>query len=169
MGWRPKNQFYNWVNLLICVRGYYRSEGFPERADLVPALDGSWLLPDWESSWDVAAAAVTWKFRLAFGPGNYLGSFEIGIWLIIWWEISGPWDRGSTQKFEPDWSSRVIWPGEPFCKKKTYVVSISKNEMCFVFGKHGNSMCWQTKTNVQMTISTISTYPKLESSKQIQN
>ena len=85
---------------------------------LVPARDGSGLLPDWESSWDVVvavAAAVTWKFRLTFRPGNYIWSFQIGFWLI--WELSGFWYRGSTQNFEPDWSSIVIWPGEPFWKK----------------------------------------------------
>ena len=95
--------------------------GIPWTGYLVPARDGSRLLPDWESSWDVAATvvvvAVTWKFRLTFRPGNYLWSFQIGIWPI--WEIFGLWYRGSTQNFEPDWSSRVIWPGEPFWKKKT--------------------------------------------------
>ena len=85
--------------------------GIPWTGYLVPARDGSGLLPDWESSWD-AAAAVTWKFRLTFWPGNYIWSFQIGFWLI--WELSEFWYRGSTQKFEPDWSSRVVWPGEPF-------------------------------------------------------
>ena len=46
---------------------------------LVPVRDGPGLLPDWESCWDaVAAAAVTWKFRLTFWPGNYDWSFQIG-------------------------------------------------------------------------------------------
>ena len=45
---------------------------------LGPARDGSGLLPDWEGSWDVAAAAVTWKFRLTFWPGNYVWSCQIG-------------------------------------------------------------------------------------------
>ena len=86
---------------------------------LVPAHDGSGLLPDWESCWDAVAAAaavtaVTRKFRFAFWPGNYIWSFQIGFWLI--WELSEFWDRGSTQTFEPDWSSRAIWPGEPFWK-----------------------------------------------------
>ena len=79
---------------------------------LVPARDGSGLLPDWESSWDIAAAAVTWKFRLTFRLGIYIWSFQIGIWLI--WEIFGLWYRGSTQNSEPDLSSIVIWLGQPF-------------------------------------------------------
>ena len=54
-------------------------------------------------------------FWLTFRPGNYFGSFHIGFWLL--WEISGFWDRGSTQNFEPDLSSRVILPGELFWKK----------------------------------------------------
>ena len=66
--------------------------------------------PDLESSWDVAAA-VTWKFRLTFRPGNHFWSLKIWFWLI--WELSDFWDRGSTQNFEPDLSSRVIWPVEP--------------------------------------------------------
>ena len=46
---------------------------------LVPGRDGPGLLPDWESCWDaVAAAAVTWKFRLTFWLGNYIWSFQIG-------------------------------------------------------------------------------------------
>ena len=48
---------------------------------LVPVRDGPGLLPDWESCWDAAvaaAAAVTWKLKLAFWPGNYIWSFQIG-------------------------------------------------------------------------------------------
>ena len=81
---------------------------------LVPGRDGPGLLPDWESCWDAAAAAVTWKLKLTFWPGNYIWSFQIGFWHI--WELSEFWYRGSTQNFEPDWSSIVIWPGEPFWK-----------------------------------------------------
>ena len=76
---------------------------------LVPGRNGSGLLPDWESCWDVAAAVVTQKFRLTF-----IWSFQIGVWLI--WELWQFWYRGSTQNFEPDWSSIVIWHGEPFLK-----------------------------------------------------
>ena len=46
---------------------------------LVPVRDGPGLLPDWESCWDAVAAAVTWKFRLTFWPGNYIWSLQIGI------------------------------------------------------------------------------------------
>ena len=49
--------------------------------------DGSGLLPDWESSWDVivVAAAVTWRgtmfgvFRLDFDPYESSGNFDTGI------------------------------------------------------------------------------------------
>ena len=78
------------------------------------------------------AVGVTWKFRLSFWPGNYIWSFQIGTWLI--WELSEFWYRGSTQNFDPDWSSIVIWPGEPFWKH-VYLVCISKNTM-FMFGEH---------------------------------
>ena len=89
--------------------------GIPWTGYLVPARDGSWLLPDWESSWDVAtAAAVTWKFRLTFRPGSYIWSFQIGFWHI--WKLSEFWAPDSGQNFEPDWSSIVIWPGKPFWK-----------------------------------------------------
>ena len=125
---------------------------------LVPARDGSGLLPDWESSWDVVAAvaaAVTWKFRLTFRPGNYIWSFQIEFWLI--WELSEFWDRGSTQNFEPDWSSILIGLG-------TSLV-FPKMTCSFFFGKFGNVSFWQNIQNVQMTISTISTYPKLKLSR----
>ena len=53
---------------------------------LVPGRDGLGAWPDWESCWHAAVAvvvaiavAVTWKFRLTFRPGNYFGSFQIGI------------------------------------------------------------------------------------------
>ena len=83
---------------------------------LVPGRDGPELLPDWESCWDavVDAVAVTWKFRLTFLPGNYIWSFQICFLLI--WEPSEFWYRGSTQNFEPDLSSSVVWPGEPIRK-----------------------------------------------------
>ena len=110
-------QDHTWIALLFNSKW-----GIPWAGYLVPARDGSGLLPDWESSWDVAAAAaavvaaaVTWKFRLTFWLGNYIWSFQIGFWLI--WELSEFWDQGSTQNSAPDLSSRVIWPGEPFWKK----------------------------------------------------
>ena len=46
---------------------------------LVPGHDGPGLLPDLDSCWDaavVAVAAVTWKFRLTFGSGNYFSEFS---------------------------------------------------------------------------------------------
>ena len=55
-----------------------RSEGFPSRAYLVPGRDAPRARPNGESSWEtvaaaaVAVAAVTWKFRLTFRPGNYI-------------------------------------------------------------------------------------------------
>ena len=123
---------------------------------LVPARDGSGLLPDWESSWDVVvAAAVTW-------PGNYVWSFQIGFWLI--WELSEFWYRGSTQNSEPDWSSIVIWLGEPLWKN-VYLVSISQNIRFIVGGNLKFRNVDKHIQNVQMTISTISTYPKSEFSK----
>ena len=42
---------------------------------LLPVRDGSGLLPDWESSWDVAvvaAAAVSWKFNSKIHQFSYL-------------------------------------------------------------------------------------------------
>ena len=48
---------------------------------LVPVGDGPGLLPDWESCWDATlavAAAVTWKLKLTFWPGNYIWSLQIG-------------------------------------------------------------------------------------------
>ena len=36
---------------------------------LFPGRDGPGVLPNGESCWD--AAAVTWKLRLTFRPGNY--------------------------------------------------------------------------------------------------
>ena len=83
---------------------------------LVPVRDGPGLLPDWESCWD-AAVAVTWKFRSTFWPQGYIWSFQNGGWLMIW-EIFGLWDWGFTQNSEPNQSSRVVWPGESFWKKK---------------------------------------------------
>ena len=116
---------------ITAARYYAMSKwGIPWTGYLVPARDGSGLLPDWESSWDlVVAAAVTWKFRLTFWLGNYIWSFQFGVWLI--WELSEFWYWGSTQSFKPDWSSIVIWPGKPFLKKCD-LVSISKNKM-FIF------------------------------------
>ena len=140
-----------WLNIEVSWKGY-----------LVPARDGSEPLPDWESSWDVVAAAVTWKFRLAFRPGNYIWSFQTGFWLI--WELSKFWDRGSTQNFEPDWSSRVIWPGEPFWKKCLFRKSFPK-EHVHLFGRTRNFKVLTKEQHVQMTISTISTYPKFKFSK----
>ena len=125
---------------------------------LVPARDGSALLPDWESCWD-AAAAVTWKFRLTFWPRNYIWSFQIGFWHI--WELSEIWYRGSTRNLKPDLSSIVIWPGEPFWRN-VYLVHISKNQTFIVWGQTGNSKCWQHIQNVQTAISTISAHPKFK-------
>ena len=97
---------------------YNRGARFPN------GISGPWArwtgaLARWESCWHsvaaVAAVRATWKFRLTFRPGNYFWSFQIGFWLIR--EISRFWDRGSTQNFEPDLSSRVVWPGEPFWKQ----------------------------------------------------
>ena len=70
------------------------------------------------------------EFRLTFRPGNYIWSFLIGFWLI--WEISGFWDRGSTQNFEPSLSSRVVWPGEPFRKKNVFVPYFPKIQWSFL-------------------------------------
>ena len=126
---------------------------------LVPARDGSGLLPDWESSWDVAAA-VTWKFKLTFCPGNYICSFQIGIWLM--WELSEFWYRGSTQDFESDLSSIVIWLGELFWKKCLFAEYFQKQHV-HVFGTSKISDFWQnTRRNVQIAISTISTHPKFK-------
>ena len=49
------------------------SEGFPSMEDSVPARDtpaSPGVLPDGQSSGGVAAAVI-WKFRLTFRPGNY--------------------------------------------------------------------------------------------------
>ena len=68
---------------------------------LVPVRDGSGLLPDWESSWDVVVAAVTWKFKLTFWPGNYIWSFQIGI--LHTYESSRNFDTGVLHRI----SSRI--------------------------------------------------------------
>ena len=112
---------------------------------LVPARDGSGLLPDWESSWDAAAVAVavTWKFRLTFRPGNYILSFQIGFWLI--WELLEFWYQGSTQKFEPDWSSTVIWPGEPLLKKMLFRNDFQQSNVHFLWNTWKSEMLTKQK------------------------
>ena len=61
-------------------------------------------------------ADVIWKLKLTFRPEKkYFWSFQIGFWLMR--RISRFWDRVFTQNFEPDLSSRVVWPVEPFWKR----------------------------------------------------
>ena len=48
---------------------------------LVPAHGTPGALPDGQSCWDAAvAAAVIWKFRSTFRPGNYIWSLSLWIW-----------------------------------------------------------------------------------------
>ena len=61
--------------------GDSRSEGFPRTGYLVPARSTPGVLPDGQSCWDAAVvAAVIWKFRLTFRPGNYIWSLSLWIW-----------------------------------------------------------------------------------------
>ena len=120
--------------------------GIPWMGYLVPARDGSGLLPDRESSWDVVAAAVaaaTWKFRLTFRLGKYTWSFQIGFWLT--WEIFGLWDRGSTQNFELDLSSRVIWSGKPFWK--TCLCGPYFKNICSCYWKNNSTKHFSPKSS----------------------
>ena len=67
---------------------------------------GSWARwnrarPNGQSSWDVAAAvaaaAVTWKFRLTFRPGNYIQRFSHGFGLLV--RDLGKWRPGFYSEF----------------------------------------------------------------------
>ena len=51
------------------------------------------------------------------GRGTMFGVLKLEFDTYTVWEISEFWDRSSTQKFEPDLCSIVIWPGEPFWNK----------------------------------------------------
>ena len=66
-------------------QGNHRSEGFPRTGYLVPGREGPGALPNGESSWDAAAAAVavTWKFRLTFWLGNYIWSLSLWNWVLV--------------------------------------------------------------------------------------
>ena len=110
------------TKLLGCFAGiiYSRSNYVEVRDSLngifAPCAWWARGLARWESSWDVAvAAAVIWKFRSTFKPGNYIWHFPMV--LGSWWEIIENGDRGSTQNFDTNLVSIVVWPGEPFWKK----------------------------------------------------
>ena len=49
------------------------------------------------------------------GQGAIFGVFRTD--LDSRWDIFGLWDRGSTQNFDTNLVSRVVWPGEPFWEK----------------------------------------------------
>ena len=59
--------------------------------------------PNGESSWEtaaaavVAAAAVTWKLRLTFRPGNYIWRFSYGFGLLV--RDLGKWRPGFYTEF----------------------------------------------------------------------
>ena len=78
-----------------------RSEGFFARdiSNLVPGRDGPRALPNGESCWDVAAvaAAVTWKLRSTFRPGNYIWSFTYGFGVVV--RDLGEWRPGFYTEF----------------------------------------------------------------------
>ena len=67
---------------------------------LVPGRDGPGALPNGESCWDVAAAAVvavTWKLRSTFRPGNYIRRFSYGFGLLV--RDLGEWRPGFCTEF----------------------------------------------------------------------
>jgi len=93
----------------------YRSEGFLNWIFHPCAL---WArdLARWESCRRVAVAVaviVIWKFSSTFRPGNYIWSLSYGFGFVVR-EIFENGDRGSTQNFDTNLLSIVVWPGEPF-------------------------------------------------------
>ena len=66
---------------------------------LLPARDGPGALPNGESCWDVATAvaAVTWKLRSTFRPGNYIWRFSYGFGLLV--RDLGEWRPGFYTEF----------------------------------------------------------------------
>ena len=68
---------------------------------LVPGRDGPGALPNGESCWDAAVAAVaiavTWKLRSTFRPGNYIRWFSYGFGPLV--RDLGEWRPGFCTEF----------------------------------------------------------------------
>ena len=68
---------------------------------LVPGRDGPGALPNGESCWDVAVAvavaAVRWKLRSTFRPGNYIWRFSYGFGVVV--RDLGEWRPGFYTEF----------------------------------------------------------------------
>ena len=67
---------------------------------VVPGRDSPRARPYGESSWETAAAvaaAVTWKLRLTFRPGNYIWRFSYGFGVVV--RDIGEWRPGFYSEF----------------------------------------------------------------------
>ena len=101
---------------------------------MVPGRDGPGALPNGESCWDAAAAvvvavvaAVTWKLRSTFRPGNYIWRFSYGFGLLV--RDLGEWRPGFCTEFRcaSREHSGLAW-GAIFEK-------VTQNEEIHTFGK----------------------------------
>ena len=86
--------------------------GFP-KGILVPVRDAPGTLPDLQSCWDavVAAAAVSRHLEIQVDTG---WGTQFFMWFWVPYKRHGNGDRGSTQNFDTNLVSIVVWPGEPF-------------------------------------------------------
>ena len=74
-------------------------------------------LPDLESCWDVAAVVAAVSCHLEIQVDILAGELylELFIWFLeSWREIFENGDRGSTQNFDTNLMSIVVWPADPF-------------------------------------------------------
>ena len=101
---------------------------------LVPGRDGPRALPNGESCWDaVAAATVTWKFRLTFRPGNYIWSFSYGFGVLV--RDLGEWRPGfySEFRYKSREHSGLAWGA---ILRKVFVLTLVPRLPCSFFQEH---------------------------------
>ena len=82
----------------------------------IPVRCGLGLLPD-----GIVVGAPSPSSASSGNSGRRSGQETIfGVFHMVlgsWWEIFENGDRGSTQNFDTNLMSIVVWPGKPFSKK----------------------------------------------------
>ena len=95
------------------------------------------------SSSSASAAASSGNSGWHSGQETIFGVFHMV--LGSWWEISENGDRGSTQNFDTNLMSIVVWPGEPFSKNVFFV--LFPRLPCSFFQEQVPKMCFPRCAN----------------------